>query len=175
MPMLRVALLCAAIFSASALAAGEAPKPAACAVPGYGALYVAGPGLFVGGMQSADELRKLKELGVTRIIDLRAEDDAGAEQSLLASLNVDYTRLPVAGADGLTLENARRLDALLAREAGATLVHCATGNRAAALLSLRAAWLRGEAPDQALSFMRRSGLNGLEPAVLARLGGPAAP
>ena len=143
-----------------------------CAVPGFRGVLVAGAGLYVGAEQDQEQLHKLRTLGVKLVIDLRPDEgDAGMpEARLAASAGLDYRRVVVRGAEDLTSERARALEAAIKTAKGEpVLVHCSTGNRAAALLALRDALVRGQSREASLSFMRRSGLIKLESAVSAEL------
>jgi protein tyrosine phosphatase (PTP) superfamily phosphohydrolase (DUF442 family) len=79
--------------------------------------------------------------------------------------------LPIAGADAITYENAAALDAILRATAGPVLLHCATGNRAGALLSLRQ-HLNGASKKDALALGIEAGMTSpvLRRTVEARLG-----
>ena len=126
---------------------------------------------FAGGQPNADDVAALKEQGVRHIINLRTPGEggqvgggAGKEEE-----GITYHRIPVAGAAGVTVENARRLDTLLT-EIGdePALLHCASGNRVGALIALRAG-LAGSDPDEALQKGREWGLTSLEGVVKQRL------
>ena len=168
-PLLATLLLA----TAPAVARADDTPAGHCAVPGLNDVRVAGAGLYVGGEQDAAQLRKLKEsLGVALVVDLRPEDAAGAvpEAKLAAAAGLRYQRIAIRGGDDLTLANAKRLDEALRGAKGApVLVHCTSGNRAAALLALRDALVLGQPPEVALAFIGRSGLNKLEPVVRQRL------
>ncbi len=139
-----------------------------CAVPGFTDVRVAGANLYVGGNQDAAQLKKLHGFGVRFVIDLRPEKDGEAKDAARAKLK--YRKLPVHGADDLTLANAQALDAAILEAKGApVLVHCTSGNRAAALLALRDALVLRQPKDQSLSFMKRSGLTTLADAVAAKI------
>ncbi len=165
-----VVAVLALAFAPPALAQDDGPH---CAVPGLKDVLVAGAGLYVGGEQDAAQLKTLHEkFAVKHVVDLRPADTQGAapEAKLAKAAGQTYVRIAVKGAEDLTLENAKKLDAALAATKGeAVLVHCTTGNRAAALLALRDALVRKVPADEALSFMRRSGLTKLETAVTAQL------
>lgn len=153
------------------------PLPS-CAVPGYQQVYVPGPGVFSGGLQSETDLQRLHEqMGVQHIIDLRPADAEGAEpESAIAQrLGVSYQRIAIADRTDLTPEHARMLHRALQDHAGEpVLVHCVTGKRAAALLTLRAVWEQGQPPDDAIAHGRRMGLDTAEPMVADLLGLPVA-
>jgi uncharacterized protein (TIGR01244 family) len=169
--LISLALL---VLASTAFAEGDG-KLAACAVPGYNSIYVAGAGLYIGGEQDAAQLGKLKGLGVRHVIDLRASDAEGAllpEAQTAKALGFSYQRIAVRNAEDLTRDKAKLLDEALAAAKGEpVLIHCSTGNRAAALLALRDVWMQNKAPEQALGFSERSGLSKLAPEVRRRLGG----
>lgn len=135
------------------------------------------PGLFTGGQPSAQQLRDAAQSGVTTVIDLRMpQEDRGYDEAAAAEkLGLRYVRLPIDGAGGISEANARALDHLLRQDTGTTLLHCASGNRAGALLALAQARVHGAPVDAALQFGRDAGLTSLEPAVRAALETPAKP
>ena len=135
------------------------------------------PGLHTGGQPSQDDLARLKSEGVRTVIDLRGpQEDRGYDEAAAAeALGLRYVRLPIDGAAGISEANARTLDRLLRQDPGTTLLHCASGNRAGALLALVRARVQGAPVDDALRFGRDAGLTSLEPAVRAALERPAQP
>jgi len=139
--------------------------------------------LITGGQPSMADLKALKAQGVTMVINLRApgevtkhDDPAVAakfnfdEAALVRSLGMTYMSLPIASADDLTTQSAELLDAALGGADGKVLLHCGSGNRAGALMALRAYHISGMAPEAALEAGKAAGLTKLEPAVRARLG-----
>ena len=135
------------------------------------------PDLFTSGQPSAQQLRDAARSGVTTVIDLRMpHEDRGYDEAAAAeALGLRYVRLPIDGAAGIREANARTLDRLLRQDPGTTLLHCASGNRAGALLALVRARVQGAPVDDALQFGRDAGLTSLEPAVRAALERPAQP
>src|SRR5690606_31751293 len=105
--------------------------------------------------------------GITTVINLRpqAEMDGRDEAVEVAAAGLAYFELPVAGAGDVTIDNARRLEELIAQAPGPVLVHCASGNRVGALLALAEVDARGVGADQALAFGRSAGLGSLESRV----------
>jgi len=97
------------------------------------------PGVVTAGQPDEAALRDLAKDGFVAVIDLRGPDeDRGLdERKSVEALGMNYISLPVADADAINYENAAALDELLGRMPGPVLVHCATGNRAGALLALR--------------------------------------
>lgn len=126
-----------------------------------------GDELIVGGRPDEGALRRAADLGVGTVIDLRSPDEPGyaAERALADELGLRFVAIPVAGATGLTEDNAESLDRALSEAEGPVLLHCASGNRVGALLALRAFHVGGTAAEEALVSGRRAGLTGLEPAV----------
>ncbi|WP_022955076.1 beta-lactamase hydrolase domain-containing protein [Perlucidibaca piscinae] len=126
------------------------------------------PSHYVGGYVSPEALQAVKAHGITHVIDMLPEHEHGGfdEAAMAADLGLYYAHLPIVGGHDLNRGNAEVLDRLLA-EVGDTpvLVHCMSGNRVGALFALRAHWLHGEAPEQALETGRRYGLTKLEPLV----------
>ncbi len=125
------------------------------------------PDLITGGQVTPQQWEALKEAGVRRFISLRPADEEGAGwEEEVAGDEVDFVRIPVRGAAGLTRENVEALDRVLDASAGEpTVLYCASGNRVGALLALRAAWLDGADPEAALALGRAAGLRSLEPRV----------
>ena len=81
-------------------------------------------------------------------------------------------RIPVAGADGLDTANVRAVHLALQQSQGPVLLHCASGNRAGAVLGLVNARYEHASPEQALQLGQRAGLKSLEAATRQRLATP---
>jgi uncharacterized protein (TIGR01244 family) len=131
--------------------------------------------LLTSGQPSPEQLSRLADLGYRNFISLRpgTEEGAGWEEAIASDEGIEFTRIPVAGAGGLTRENVEALDRLLDEYAdeGAVL-YCSSSNRVGALLALRAYWLDGSSPEEALALGREAGLRGLEGAVAEILAQP---
>lgn len=129
--------------------------------------------LLTGGQPDAQQLQDAAKAGVTTVIDLRApqEERGYDEQATAEKLGLRYVRLPINGAGDINEANARTLDRLLKQDAGMTLLHCASGNRAGALLALARARVEGASNEDALQFGRDAGLGSLEPLVRKALDG----
>ena len=120
-----------------------------------------------------EQLSALVDLELRNFISLRAstEEGAGWEEGIADDLGIHFVRMPVDDADGLTRENVLELDRHL-REAENEPTVVYNGNRAGALLALRAYWLEGADPGEALDLGRRAGLSGLEPTVSELMAAP---
>lgn len=121
------------------------------------------PQLYTAGQPSAAQLQQAAAAGVTTLIDLRQPDEArGFDETAAAErLGLRYVRIPIAGAAGLTDANAQALRTALAQSQGPVLLHCASGNRAGALLALLEA-RNGASVDEALTLGRAAGMTSLE-------------
>ncbi len=128
------------------------------------------PGITTAGQPTAQQLEAAAAEGYKTVIDLRgpAEDRGLDEKAAVEKLGMNYVNLPVMHAAGVTYANAAALDELLAKLKGPVLLHCATGNRAGALLALRAK-LHGADKDQALALGVAAGVTGLKKTVEDKL------
>jgi uncharacterized protein (TIGR01244 family) len=122
--------------------------------------------LVTGGQPSQADLMQLKKIGVTKVINLRGpnEDIPFNEEAEAATLGLEYIALPISDAADVSVENARQLHELL-RGDEKVLLHCASGNRAGALLAIRAHLIEGKPMDESLKFGRAAGLSSLEEKV----------
>ncbi len=183
-------LLAAALVPAwvGAWAETQAPVPPLAAAPAAPTLLLNErqplPGTLTGGMPpgapgdaSAPAFGALAGAGVRTFIDLRTPAEAPPETAdLAAAAGLAYRRLPIAGEADLDLASARALDRMLDDWTFYPVaVVCGSGNRAGALLAVRAFWLDGVAADAALELGAGAGLTKLEPAVRLLLGLPPLP
>ncbi|HWU70308.1 MAG TPA: sulfur transferase domain-containing protein [Pseudoxanthomonas sp.] len=130
------------------------------------------PGLRTGGQPTLEQLDALPAQGVRTVIDLRpdSEDHGYDEARELQQRKLKYLRLPIAGAQDLTPANATALKKLLDESSDGVLLHCASGNRAGALLALMAAQEERLPPAQALELGKQAGMKSLSPVVEEKLG-----
>lgn len=128
------------------------------------------PELVTGSQPSRADLEKLKAAGVTTVINLRGSgEDAGFDEAAAAkTLGLHYVAIPIAGGAEVTAENAAKLDAAMRKADGKALIHCASGNRAGALLALRAA-AAGQSVEEAIAFGKSAGMTSLEQTVRTQL------
>lgn len=116
------------------------------------------------GQPSIEVLTRLGSAGVRTVIDLRPDSETPDldEKSVVEKSGVVYRALPIAGKASLTQENVTAFDRMLAEaKEGEVLVHCASGNRVGAMMALRARWLQGKSPDEAMAIGKAAGLTGL--------------
>lgn len=128
------------------------------------------PGITTGGQPDQTALRELADAGYVAVVDLRGtnEDRGFDEQAAVEELGMTYLPLPVAGASDVTYENAEALDKILGELDGPVLLHCASGNRVGALLSLRHR-MNGGSREEALELGDSAGLSSLRPTVEQKL------
>jgi protein tyrosine phosphatase (PTP) superfamily phosphohydrolase (DUF442 family) len=128
------------------------------------------PGVVTGGQPSEDNLREAKTLGYKTVISLLPESESAAEAKVAQELGLRFVSLPISGAADLTPQNAQKLaEAMDAEGAKPLILHCAGGNRAGALLALKAFYVDHLSAEQALALGQRAGLRSLQPAVEERL------
>ena len=127
--------------------------------------------LVTGGQPTPEQLDRLREEGFKTIINLRTDAEPGAKEGLEAEKahGFQVVHIPVAGKKGVTEENARRVAEALANAQGKVVIHCASGNRAGAMIALKAYYVDGKSVDEALALGRAAGLTHLEEAVRAYL------
>lgn len=110
----------------------------------------------------------LKRTGLAVVINLRpgSEQPGQDEATQVQAAGLAYHHLPIANGAELGRNQAEQLEHLLQAHPGqAVLIHCASGNRAGALVALHAAWHQGLPLEPAIALGQRAGLRNLEPRV----------
>ncbi len=166
-------------LAVGSLACGTAPPPRPAAPP-LAALNASQPvhGILTAGQPTPEQLAEAARLGYRTVINLRSAEEMKDldEAGEAARLGLRYVHIPVSGAADVTEENARALAKALADDTNyPILLHCASSNRAGALLAVKAHTVDGASPEDALTLGRAAGLTSLEPAVREKLGLPPAP
>jgi len=130
-------------------------------------------GLITAGQPTQEQMDALRSAGVEHFVSLRptTENGAGWEEALASSEGFAFDRLPISGAGSLTRENVETFAAIMS-EVGdqPAVLYCASSNRVGAMLALKAYWIDGEAPEDALEFGLAAGLTSLENPVRELLG-----
>lgn len=174
------------LLAAASLAACTAHAPIVASAPGVDTptetiqairgLRTPGVVLFSAGQPGPEAWDALATQGVTTVINLRPDTEMAErdERTEVGDAGMAYHQIPIANADDLTAENAARLWSIIEAAAGQVMVHCASGQRAGALLALGAHQVGGMSPDAALAFGQSAGLTSvtLDAEVRARLGLP---
>lgn len=96
-------------------------------------------GILLGPQPTEQDLREAKQYGIKTVIDFRMPNETPTENAdLAARCELDYVNIPV-NKTSLTKEQIDELDRAMEGKSGPFLIHCASGARAAMLLSLRKA------------------------------------
>jgi uncharacterized protein (TIGR01244 family) len=131
-------------------------------------------GVLTGGQPTEEQLAELADAGYRTVVNLRTPGEneiSDREAELAEKLGLRYVQVPVAGAEGLTEANVRKLADLLEDGSGYPLVvHCGSGNRVGALFALKALQIDGKSAEEALQIGKQAGLTRLEPVVREKLG-----
>lgn len=124
--------------------------------------------LVTGGQPSDGALEAAQKAGFDTVISLRTEGESGAagEAQKVEDRGMEFVSIPVAGAEDVTEENARKLsEALTEREGERVLLHCGSGNRVGALLALEAFHVEGKSTEEAMRIGKDAGLTRLASVV----------
>ena len=124
--------------------------------------------LVTSGQPMPEQLLSLQSAGIEHFVSLRptTEDGAGWEEELMAGEGVQFDRLPISGSGSLTRDNAQAFAAILEEVGEKTaMLYCASSNRVGAMLALKAHWVDGESPEEALELGLAAGLTSLERSV----------
>ena len=151
----------------------QASKPAATAtVAAAVKLNAVRDGLYTSGQPATGDWSAISARGVRTVINLRPVDEmAGRDEAAeVAGAGMRYVTIPVANAEAITPDAARQLEQVLHDANGPVLLHCASGNRAGALLAVAAAQQEGMPADQAIELGRRAGMKSTEARVRTVLG-----
>jgi len=126
-------------------------------------------GISTAGQPDPEALAVFAEQGYVAVIDMRtaSEDRGFDEPAVVESLGMDYVAMPIGGGD-INFDNGRKLGLLLDSYDGPVLVHCGSGNRVGALLTLM---LVDDGVDEelALETGKAAGLTSLEGTVIELL------
>jgi protein tyrosine phosphatase (PTP) superfamily phosphohydrolase (DUF442 family) len=127
--------------------------------------------ILASGQPTEEQFQLLADAGVRHVINLRPmAEQEWDEGTFIASLDMEYHSIPVAGSAGVTRENAQSLYDLLATlEGEPVIVHCASGNRVGALVAISAVESEGLGLESAIVEGQRWGLTRLEAAVRTAL------
>jgi protein tyrosine phosphatase (PTP) superfamily phosphohydrolase (DUF442 family) len=128
--------------------------------------------IFTSGQPAQEAFKGIADSGINVVVNLRPHSELDwNEQAVVESLGMTYINLPVAGAEGITNENAIALSTLLAKlEGKKVLVHCSSSNRVGALNALSAHQKNGGNIDASVDEGKKWGLTRLESLVREKLG-----
>jgi protein-tyrosine phosphatase len=123
-------------------------------VDGVDNLRVVDDRILRGDAPSPEGYRNLAALGVTTIVDLRAEDDLDVPTALLAALDIEWVHLPVRDGQTPTADQVEAFIDVVATAPGRVYLHCGAGvGRTGAMA---AAYLVGTGQSTAAGALRRN-------------------
>ena len=133
-------------------------------------LFIPIEGLLVGGQPTRVDLKKIKALGFNTIISLRPEQEEEAEvgydePSEAAKLGFKFVRIPITDANDLNSKTLAALNSAIEAANGGAFLHCRTGNRVGAMLSLRAFRMQQRSHVDAIALGKKSGMTWLTESV----------
>ncbi len=123
------------------------------------------PGVVAGGQPTREQLDEAAARGLRTVINLRTQGESDIGRRQVEARGMAYVALPIAGAEGLTADNAAALQLALTAAEHPVMVHCGSGNRVGALFALRAHYFDGASAEEAMAFGREAGMTRLEGAV----------
>jgi protein tyrosine phosphatase (PTP) superfamily phosphohydrolase (DUF442 family) len=129
-------------------------------------------GLLIGGQPTHEQLKAIHEAGYRMIVTLRTDAERGdeGEEAAVERMGLKFVSIPVAGAAGLTEDNARALDeALGEQDVLPAVVHCSTGQRVSALLGLKAFVVDRMSAAAAIDLAKSLGMKKFEAALRERI------
>ncbi|NHZ72920.1 MAG: hypothetical protein GWP16_00410 [Nitrospirae bacterium] len=130
-----------------------------------------GEAILVGGQPTSGQLERAHELGYKTVINLRQPDENdNTDPQQVQDLGMTYVSIPINGPADMTEEKARVLAGALEAAESPVIVHCASGNRVGGLFAMRAFYIDGMSPEEALAVGKAAGLTRLEPEVRKALG-----
>lgn len=132
------------------------------------------PNVTTGGQPTEEQLRAAAEQGYVAVVRVRGEGEPMQveEAALAAELGLAYHHIPLSSPDDLDAERVGKLSAILKDAGGPVLLHCSSGNRAAAILALQRR-SEGLSADEALQIGQAAGLTRWEDAVRTKFEQPA--
>jgi uncharacterized protein (TIGR01244 family) len=154
-----VRILIVLFISAFGIAPAGAEMPAAVdpgEIPNY---KVIRPGLAFGGQPSPETVARLGEMGFRTIVNIRTEQEGAVEEGkVVRAQGLDYVWVPVTSGT-FSMDDAIDVEKVLEDpEAAPVLVHCASGNRVAAVWGVIRA-RQGRTPEQVEADSRGAGLH----------------
>ena len=110
--------------------------------------------LWRGAAPTTSGYRQLAKAGVTRVVDLRAEDNVDVDSEWLQSIGVDYVRIPVRDGQAPTQGEITSFLDSVAGSDGTVFVHCGAGVGRTGTMA--AAWLVATGKADLTEAVRRN-------------------
>ncbi|MFT5354144.1 MAG: protein tyrosine phosphatase (PTP) superfamily phosphohydrolase (DUF442 family) [Polyangiales bacterium] len=173
--MTRLSMLLAALLAACGGTPSAETRVASATREAPGSLGIPNErhigAIVTGGPPDAAALERAQAAGITTVITLRLELEAGfdVERAKVEELGMRFVSVPVDGAAGVTEANARLVDEAIEASTGGILLHCGSGNRAGAILAMRAFYVQERTLDESMQIGLAAGLTNLQSAVRANI------
>lgn len=171
----RAALLLAALLSSAGLAADSVPTvvidraalpQAVTDLPGFERRIFQDGRVYIAGQPNEEALKKLKERGVTLIVNFRTLAEVNDrtevpydEPAAVAALGMEYLSLPIGGETPFRPEVLQKVHEALLRHRGPVLLHCTVAWRASYVWAAYGAQYLGLDLDAALARGRAIGIS----------------
>lgn len=116
--------------------------------------------LYFAGQPDEAALRHFKELGGAAVINLREPWETNFdEKTIVEKLGLEYYNFPVSGRKELNTSTMEKIGNTIEQKGDApVMVHCASGNRAAAWLATHLVTVHQDSVDNALKVAKSVGL-----------------
>ncbi len=117
------------------------------------------------------KVQALADAGVELVINLQPDTELDFDEAAaVQQAGMAYEHLPIGGAEDLKQLKILAFDKLLRQYHGKKIaMHCGSGNRVGAAMTLRSGWLRGRKMDTAMKHGYDHGLTSLEEEAHNRL------
>ena len=117
------------------------------------------------------KVQALAKAGVELVINLQLQGELNFDEAAaVQQAGMAYEHLPIGGADDLKQLKILAFDKILRQYHGKKIaMHCGSGNRVGAAMTLRSGWLRGRKMDTAMQHGLDHGLTTLEQEAHNRL------
>ena len=126
---------------------------------------------IVCGALDEQKVQALADAGIKLVINLQLQDELSFDEAdAVQQAGMAYEHLPISGAEDLKQLKILAFDKLLREYHGKKIaMHCGSGNRVGAAMTLRSGWLRGRKMDTAMQHGLDHGLTSLEQEARNRL------
>ena len=116
-------------------------------------------GLISGGVPNEEAFKLAKGKDYKTVIDFRTpEEGVAAEKELAGKYGLNYVNIPTS-AENLSRQQADQLNDILSRDgAKPAILHCASGNRSAAVWAAYRKFHKGDTADKVLAEASQKGL-----------------
>lgn len=116
--------------------------------------------LLIAGQPQAESFEELKKLGITKVFNMRSEDemDFSFEKEACSKLGLEYIQFPLVENGQLIKENCEKLSSMI-NETDKWFIHCGSANRIAGWLITYLTKYRKMDFDKACEIAMNNGLS----------------